>query len=180
MDTETGTLFLALLAVAAQVTIVAIAGTALVSRPTLARVRTSVGVQPLQLAALVALVATVGSLWLSEGVGFTPCKLCWYQRIAMYPLAVVLGIAAVKRDVAVRRYVIPIAAIGGAISIWHILIERFPSLSSSSSCDVANPCSIIWVERFGFLTIPTMALTGFVLVITLLLLATKESDAQAT
>lgn len=177
MNTQTGTLFLALLAVASQVTVVAIAVTAIVSRPTLARVRASVGVQPLQLAAVVALVATIGSLWLSEGAGFPPCRLCWYQRVAMYPLSVVLGIAAVRRDVAVRTYAIPLAVLGGAISIWHVLIERFPSLESSTSCEITNPCSIIWVERFGFLTIPTMALSGFAVIVALLLLATKESDA---
>jgi disulfide bond formation protein DsbB len=177
MSTSTGTLFLALLAVAAQVTVLAVAVVAITSRPTLSRLRAAVGVQPLQLAAVVALVSTVGSLWLSEGAGFLPCRLCWYQRIAMYPLAVVLGIAALRRDVAIRLYAIPLAAIGAAISIWHVLIERFPSLESSTSCEVANPCSVIWVERFGYLTIPTMALSGFALLVVLLLLADKESHA---
>lgn len=177
MTTDTGTLFLALLAIASQATVVAIGIIAIVSRDALARLRATLGVQPLQLAAVVATVATVGSLWLSEGAGFPPCKLCWYQRTAMYPLSVVLAIAAVRADVGIRRYAIPVAAIGGAISIWHMLIERFPSLSSSSSCEVTNPCSIIWVERFGYVTIPTMALTAFALIIALLLLATKESHA---
>lgn len=177
MDTDTGTLFLALLAVVAELTVLGIVVVAVTSRERLARVRAAIGIQPLQLAAVVAAVATIGSLWLSEGAGFTPCRLCWYQRIAMYPLSVILGIAAVRRDVAVRTYAIPVAAIGAVISIWHVLIERFPSLETSTSCEVANPCSIVWVERFGYLTIPTMALSGFALIIALLLLAKKESDA---
>jgi len=180
MDTETGTLFLALLAVAAQVAIVGVAVLAIAARPALATLRDVLGHQALQLAFVVALVSTVGSLWLSEGAGFTPCRLCWYQRIAMYPMTVILGVAAWRRDGSVRWYALPVAAIGATISVWHILIERFPSLESSTSCEVANPCSIIWVERFGYLTIPTMALSGFVLIITLLLLAPnapKEIDA---
>ncbi len=175
MSTDTGTLFLALLAVAAQVAIVAVVVLALVARPTLDRVRVVLGEQALQLAFVVALVATIGSLWLSEGAHFVPCRLCWYQRIAMYPMAVVLGIAALRRDVGVRVYALPVVAIGGAVSIWHVLIERFPSLESATSCDPANPCSLIWVERFGYLTIPTMALTAFALIATLLLLAPKEN-----
>jgi len=178
MDTDTGTLFLALLAIASQLTILAVAVIAIGSRPTLRRVRVAVGHQALQLAFLVALVSTLGSLWLSESAGFPPCRLCWYQRIAMYPLSVVLGVAALRRDVAVRVYALPLVLIGAALSTWHVLIERFPSLESSTSCEITNPCSIRWVERFGYLTIPTMALTAFVLLATLLLLATKEDHGQ--
>ena len=176
MSTETGTLFLALLAIASQVSIVGVLVLVVTARPALARVRVALGDQALQLAFVVALVATVGSLWLSEGAHFVPCRLCWYQRIAMYPMAVILGIAAWRRDVSVRVYALPVVAIGATISVWHMLIERFPSLESASSCDPANPCSLIWVERFGYLTIPTMALTAFALIATLLLLAPKETD----
>ena len=176
MSTETGTLFLALLAIASQVSIVGVLVLVVTARPALARVRVALGYQALQLAFVVALVATVGSLWLSEGAHFVPCRLCWYQRIAMYPMAVILGIAAWRRDVSVRVYALPVVAIGATISVWHMLIERFPSLESASSCDPANPCSLIWVERFGYLTIPTMALTAFALIATLLLLAPKETD----
>lgn len=171
MDTETGTLFLALLALASELTVMGIAVLALVSRRALASVRAAVGPQALTLAWVVALVATVGSLWLSYGAGFVPCRLCWYQRIAMYPLAVILGIAALRRDRGVKVYALPVIAIGATISVWHMLIERFPSLEGGTSCDPANPCSLIWVERFGYLTIPTMALSAFALIATLLLLA---------
>jgi disulfide bond formation protein DsbB len=90
----------------------------------------------------------------------------------MYPLVPILAIAAARRDRAVRWYALPLAIIGAAISTWHILVERFPSLESGA-CDPTNPCTIIWVEKLGYLTIPTMALSGFV-VIGLLLVLPQE------
>jgi disulfide bond formation protein DsbB len=90
----------------------------------------------------------------------------------MYPLVPILAIAAARRDREVRWYALPLAITGAAISTWHILVERFPSLESGS-CDPANPCSIVWVEKLGYLTIPTMALSGFV-VIALLLIVPLE------
>ena len=81
----------------------------------------------LWLAWLVALTATLGSLYYSEVAHFLPCKLCWYQRIGIYPLAVVLLIAALRRDRAVRFSAIPVAAISAAISTYHYQLERFPN-----------------------------------------------------
>jgi disulfide bond formation protein DsbB len=91
----------------------------------------------------------------------------------MYPLVAILGIAAARRDRAVRWYALPLVVTGAAISTWHVLVERFPSLESGA-CDPVNPCSIVWVEKFGYLTIPAMALSGF-LVIGLLLVLPQES-----
>ena len=85
----------------------------------------------------------------------------------MYPLAVILPIAAWRRDVGVRFYAAPLAAVGGLVAVYHVLVERFPTLEAGS-CDPTNPCSIIWVEPLGYLTIPTMALSGFALILTLL------------
>lgn len=119
---------------------------------------------------LVAAVATAGSLWFSEGAGFTPCELCWYQRIAMYPLVPVLAVAVWRRDPGVRFYALPLALLGGAISTYHVVLERYPSLESGI-CELANPCSLIWVRRFGYLTIPAMALSAFAFIAVLLLTA---------
>ena len=96
-----------------------------------------------------------------------------------YPLAVVLTIAAVRRDDRARLSGIVLALGGAAVSVWHVLIEHYPSLSSSSTCDPTNPCSIRWVEEFGFLTIPTMALIGFLTITTLLLLPHPPDDDPA-
>ena len=120
---------------------------------------------------LIALGATLGSLYYSEVAGYPPCTLCWYQRIAIYPQVVVLGVAAWRRDREVWRTSVPLALIGIAFSVWHIVIEQVPSLAGP--CDPSNPCTILWVEEFGFLTIPTMALvTGAALIATTLLART--------
>ena len=181
MSTEQVTLFLAVLAVIAELSVAAAVVLSVGGRfsPTMARWRTaaaeSVGPQALALALAVALVATQGSLYFSEIANFTPCRLCWYQRIAMYPLVPILGIAAFRRDLAVRPYVATVALIGASISTYHVLLERFPSLETGA-CEVDNPCTLIWVRRFGYLTIPTMALSAFALIATLVLVARHPVD----
>lgn len=184
MNTETVTLFFGLLASLAQMVVVA-ALVLLVGSfvsPTVARlkrrIREQVAPQALVLAAVVALVCTVGSLHLSEVAHFPPCRLCWFQRISMYPLVVVLGVAAIRRDHGARLTGGIIAGIGAAVSMWHLLVERYPNLGSSS-CDVVNPCSIRWVEEFGYLTIPGMALSGFALIGVLLVVAGPSADGGA-
>jgi len=121
------------------------------------------------LGGLVAVIATVGSLWYSEGAHFPPCELCWHQRIAMYPLAVMLPLAALRRDHAVRPYAIAIAVVGLAVSAWHNLLETIPDLDPGG-CDPTNPCTIRWVEGLGVWTIPRMAFVSFALVIATLLI----------
>ena len=133
----------------------------------------------LWLAWVVALTCTLGSLYLSEVAHFIPCKLCWYQRIAMYPLVPLLGIAAVRRDKNIRIYGIALAGIGALISSYHVVLERFPSLESGV-CDPNNPCTLIWVERFDYLTIPTMALSGFAVIIVLLLVAGRHEPLRVS
>ncbi len=114
--------------------------------------------QPLALA--IAVVTSGGSLLLSEVAGYLPCELCWYQRIAMYPLVVIIAVAIVRGDREVWRTVVPLAGIGSAISIWHILLEQNPGWGGP--CDDSAPCTILWVQELGFLTLPTMALIAFV------------------
>jgi disulfide bond formation protein DsbB len=178
----TVSLFFALLAVVAQVvtvgTIVLLVGTAAgldPARRALTAVRVELADAGRWLAAGVAAVATAGSLYLSEIAHLPPCRLCWYQRYAMYPLVAILAVAAWRRGTRLGEGAAILGAataiIGGSISVWHILIERYPSLETTSACDPTNPCSIIWVERFGYLTIPTMALSGFVLILALLVLS---------
>lgn len=127
----------------------------------------------LPLAWLVAAVATAGSLYFSEVAEFTPCTLCWYQRIAMYPLAIILGIATFRRDRAVKVYAVPLAAIGAAISLYHYLFEWFPDLDAGA-CSVTIPCDFVWFRAFGFVSIPFMALSGFCFIIVSLLLRPQE------
>lgn len=128
------------------------------------------------LAAVVAVGATLGSLYLSEVAHFVPCELCWYQRIAMYPLAVILPIAAVRRDRAVLPYGLVLALGGLAVSAYHVQLQLFPD--QSSVCDVTNPCTSRWVEAFGWMTIPQMAGLSFVLVAGLLTLALSVTTQE--
>lgn len=173
MTVDTVSLFLALLAVVAEIATVAAVVMAAGGRfsPRLATSARSaadaVAPHALALGFAVAAVAMAGSLYFSEIAHFTPCKLCWYQRICMYPLVPVLGISAWRRDRGVRPYAAALAVIGLVIAGYHILVERFPTLESSA-CDPTNPCTLIWVKRFGYLTIPTMAFSGFALILTLM------------
>jgi hypothetical protein len=127
----------------------------------------------LPFATAIALAATVGSLFMSEVANYTPCELCWYQRIAMYPLVVVLGVASWRRDGQVWRTAVPIGAVGTVIAAWHVAIERRPALGGL--CDPAAPCSLRWVEELGFLTLPMMAGVGFLAIIVLSLAARPET-----
>jgi disulfide bond formation protein DsbB len=124
------------------------------------------------LAAAIAVGSTLGSLYFSEIAHFTPCTMCWYQRIAMYPLAIILVIAAVRRDRDVLLYVAVLATIGAAISTYHFVLERFPSLETGA-CTSAVPCDYIWFEELGFVTLPFMAGCGFLAIINLVTLARR-------
>lgn len=165
VDVDTVTLFLALLAVVAQASVVGLVGLRLLAGRSAAagdleeRLGTGLGPWVLPLALAVALTATLGSLYLSEVAHFPPCRLCWYQRIAVYPLVPLLAVAWWRRDRGVRPYALALIALGLPTSLYHVVIERMPSLEAGA-CDPTNPCSIIWVERFGYLTIPTMAATA--------------------
>ncbi len=119
------------------------------------------GLRPnaLRLAWAVSVAATAGSLYFSNAAGFTPCSLCWYQRIAMYPLTVVLG-AALLGGGRVRWYAGPLAAAGGLLSLYHLGVQRLPALDAGT-CAPEAPCTLVWVQEFGFMTIPFMALAAF-------------------
>ena len=121
--------FLALLALTALAGLVLIIVLAVMGR--LEPVRSALGLGALWLAFAVALTATAGSLYFSEVAGLEPCTLCWYQRIAMYPLALILGVAAWRGDWGVRRYAAPLAAIGAVVATYHVALQRLPGLPST-------------------------------------------------
>lgn len=126
----------------------------------------------LWLAWLVASVATAGSLYYSRVAHFEPCELCWYQRICMYPLAVVLLVAAIRRDVGVWRYALPLALVGAVIAGYHTQLQAFPD--QSTFCATTVPCNIRDVWEFGFVSIPFMALAAFAFIITMLAIAARR------
>ena len=161
--------------------------TALVSdggRDTWSSAVEALGPHAYALAWFVALLATVGSLYFSEVAGFEPCRLCWYQRIAMYPLIILLGIAAARRERSGAFYVIGVSAVGTAISAYHVLLEWFPSLDSGA-CSATTPCTLVWFRVFGFISLPTLALTAFLLIPALMLIrlglpdrSVRDGDAR--
>jgi disulfide bond formation protein DsbB len=133
--------------------------------------RDDIGRAALTLAWLVAVVTTLGSLYYSKVQEFVPCELCWYQRICVYPFAVILGIAAWRRDAAIRVYAVPMFAIGIVIATYHTWIQAFPPDNGTSFCTAAAPCTTRYVWEFGFVSLPFMALSAFVVMTVLLLVA---------
>lgn len=120
------------------------------------------------LAGGVAMAATLGSLYLSEIANLIPCRLCWFQRIAMYPIALILLVAAARKDSKARLYAAMLAVIGAGIAMWHRLIQAYPSLDSGACAASGPPCSAPYIKEFGFVTIPYMALSAFLLILVLL------------
>jgi disulfide bond formation protein DsbB len=132
----------------------------------------------LWLAFLVALVTTLGSLYYSEIAHFTPCKLCWYQRIAMYPLTFTLFVAALRNDRRVASYVVPVAVVGAAIAVYHTQLQAFPH-QHSSFCTTTEPCTVRYVWEFGFVSLPFMALSAFAFIITITTVVARRARVEA-
>jgi disulfide bond formation protein DsbB len=135
----------------------------------------------LWLAFVVAAIATGGSLFFSEIAGFIPCELCWYQRICMYPLTIITLLAAVANDRRVARYLLPLPLVGAGVSIYHLLVEN-GVVEQAKACLLSAPggCATKWINEFGYVTIPTLALTGFLLCAAFLLLAAAPPISTAT
>jgi disulfide bond formation protein DsbB len=143
-------------------------------------IRSAVWGYELWLAFVITGVATGGSLFFSEVAHFVPCELCWFQRIFMYPLAIVTLLAAIANDHRISRYLLPLPVIGAGIAVYHILVEE-RVVEQTNACLVSAPggCAVKWVDEFGYVTIPVLALTGFILAFAFLLLAALDGPADA-
>lgn len=126
----------------------------------------------LTLALIIATIATLGSLTFSEILHFTPCKLCWFQRIAMYPQVVILGVAVALDDAKARISALILSTIGLLIAIYHILLQYFPNVFPCS--DEVASCAYVQFKYFGYITIPLMAATAFALILLLMLFALRK------
>ncbi len=122
-----------------------------------------VGRHALTLGLLVALVAVSGSLFYSNVKGYTPCILCWWQRMAVYPLLVLFVVALWKKDRRVFRYVLPLSVIGLIISIYHSYVQW--GGSPLIPCDATATCNKLYVFTYGYITIPTMVVSATILMI---------------
>ena len=165
--TDNVILALAVLGVAGQVLVVAV-----VCVPALRRILWG---YELWAAFLVAAIATGGSLFFSEVAHFVPCELCWFQRVCMYPLSAAMLLAAFWNDHRAPRYLLPLPIVGAGVAVYHILIER-NVVHQAQACLVSAPggCATRWIDKFGYVTIPTLALTGFALLTVFLFLAVRS------
>ncbi len=117
---------------------------------------------------LVATVSTLGSLFFSHVMGFAPCVLCWYQRICLFPLVLILAAGLFPFDRRVVRYALPLAIVGWLIAAYHNLIAAGVIPEALQPCSQGVSCSEEYIALFGFLTIPILSLLAFSLITALL------------
>lgn len=156
---------LSVLVVIGQLIMLAILGTSVIKSSALSAWVSRHG---LTLMFIVALVATVGSLYFSEIALWAPCKYCWIQRILMYPQVVLLGIALWQKDRTVAKYILALSVIGALYAAYHYYIQMYDIIASPTNpatpCDASGEsCVKTPFTEFGYITIPMMALTAFLL-----------------
>lgn len=120
---------------------------------------------------LIAMVSTLGALFFSEVMAIAPCTLCWYQRIFMFPLALILPLALFPLDVKVVRYTLPLVLVGLLFALFHWLLQLGIIPPTLSPCSQGVPCTADTWAWFGFLTIPLMSLLAFASLVILLIAA---------
>jgi disulfide bond formation protein DsbB len=118
---------------------------------------------------IIALVASLGSLFFSEVMGYPPCSLCWYQRIAMYPLVILFGVGLFQPLKQTLNFSIPLVILGWIIAVYHNLLSFGIIPESASPCRSGVPCSTIYIELVGFITIPLLSFFAFTLILAILI-----------
>lgn len=126
-----------------------------------------------------ALLATMGSVFYSEVMGYEPCELCWIQRILMYPLVVIYGIAALKKNISITLPGLILSGIGMFVSIYHYMIQKLPALQESGGMCGTVPCNLQYVNYFGFVTIPFLAGTAFILIFVVHIIMLRQQGRNA-
>jgi disulfide bond formation protein DsbB len=125
-----------------------------------------------------SVIAMFGSLFFSEIRHYEPCELCWYQRILMYPMVILLGMAVVKKDFKISVYAMVLSAIGGVISLYHFLLQKVSFISDAAPACGRIPCSGQYINWFGFITIPFLALTAFMIIFICSFLIWKKTKEE--
>jgi disulfide bond formation protein DsbB len=128
------------------------------------------------LAWVIALVSTVGSLFFSEVMGLQPCVLCWYQRVAVYPLVLIVGAGIVMRDGRMKYYALPLCLAGLTVAAYHNLLYYGVIPEDISPCAQGVPCTERQIEWLGFITIPLMGLAAFLSLALCLLFYKPEKE----
>jgi disulfide bond formation protein DsbB len=121
-----------------------------------------------------SVIAMFGSLYFSEIQKFEPCELCWYQRILMYPMVIILGIAVIKKDERISFYTMILSAIGALISLYHYSIQKVSFMADNAVSCGRIPCTGQYINWFGFVTIPFLALVAFVIIFICSMLIWKQ------
>lgn len=130
----------------------------------------------LYIALAVAWTAMLGSLYFSEVLHYVPCVLCWYQRILMYPLSAILAVGLLRRDSNVSYYVLPLTVLGQGVSTYHYLLEKTDLFDATATCLNGIPCTTIWINWYGFITISFLAMTAFFIITIMSLLAITAGE----
>ena len=132
----------------------------------------------LYIALLVAWVAMCGSLYMSEVLEWIPCTWCWYQRILMYPIGLILALGLIKRERNLPYYALLLAILGSLASIYHILLQKVPYFTLLETCTSSVPCSGDYLIRLGipFVTIPMLALVAFIIIIVCAVIALPPKE----
>jgi disulfide bond formation protein DsbB len=124
---------------------------------------------------LLASISMLGSLFLSEVMGFAPCVLCWYQRIFMYPLVLLLPLGLFPYDRKIVRYAAPLSALGALVAVFHLLLVAGYIPERIKPCVQGIPCSEVQIQWFGFVTIPLLSAASFLLITALLMFTYMRS-----
>ena len=113
---------------------------------------------------VVSLIAMLGSLYFSEIRGYEPCTLCWYQRILMYPIVLIATVAYIQKNAKIALTTAVFSFIGAATSLYHYSLQKLEFLQSTAPACGRVPCTGQYINWLGFITIPFLALTTFVLI----------------
>jgi disulfide bond formation protein DsbB len=131
--------------------------------------------KPLLIAWATSMVAILGSLYFSEVLGYIPCAMCWYQRILMYPLGILLGIFFYENDRKVHKYILPFSILGVVVSGYHYSLQKIPILQKFQMCTSGVPCSGEYINWLGFITIPLLAFVAFSIITVCMIVNRKHS-----
>jgi disulfide bond formation protein DsbB len=129
-------------------------------------------------ALIIATAALIGSLYFSEVLGYAPCTLCWYQRIALYPLVPLFAIGIQTRDKNVGLYAWPLVIFGLIVSVYQNLLYYGIIQEVVRTCQVGVSCSVEYLQLFGFMDIPLMALISLIGIALLLVVARKQTSNE--
>lgn len=132
----------------------------------------------MQLIFIVSLVATLGSLYFSEVRGYIPCEFCWYQRILMYPLVLISFIAIIKDDVNGKLYIRILAIFGFLVGIYHYGLQKLSFFRENLDACSDGSCTGVYIDWFGFITIPFLSFSAFFIIILLTFLIKKGHEHE--